>query len=241
MLVDDEPPARRGLRRLLTAHPDLTIVAEAASLTEAKAALAGARPDIVFLDVELGDGKGFEMLSGTDTPTDLVFVTAYSRYAVRAFDVAAVDFLMKPVDPERLVLALQRLRERRAVRAQEQLNGSRPIAADKGRHLLHLPGMRLTVPLKTIFSLAAEGDFTRIALSDGREQLVCRLLGQFEAELPHPPFHRLSRSIMVNLDHVHRVEWTEGGRAQMFLGRARQAVPLGRAAARRLRDVGIFP
>ncbi|MEP9375275.1 LytTR family DNA-binding domain-containing protein [Aquabacter sp. CN5-332] len=241
MLVDDEPPARRGLKRLLAEHGDFCIVAEAATLAEAVKAHAATRPDVVFLDVELGDGKGFEMLAGADTRPDVVFVTAYSRYAVRAFDVAAADFLVKPVDPERLALALQRLRERRAAMPLDRLDGSGAIPAERERPLLNLPGMRLTVPFKMVLSLSAEGDFTRIALSDGREQLICRLLGQFETDLPRPPFHRLSRSIIVNLDHVHRVEWTDGGRAQMFLGRSKQAVPLGRTAARRLRQTGVSP
>lgn len=235
MLVDDEPPARRALKRLLAQHDGVAVVSEAGSVAEARQALPKVRPDVVFMDVEMGDGKGFEMLDGAGPQPDVVFVTAYSRYAVHAFEVAAADFLVKPVDPERLALTIERLRQRHD--RQGERNGRDAPTPDKGRLLINLPGTRLSLPFQAVLSLTAEGDFTRIATSGGREELVCRLLGQFEAELPRPPFLRLSRSILVNLAQVHRVEWLEGGRAQLFLGPAKHMVPLGRAAARRLRQM----
>lgn len=236
MLVDDEPPARRGLKRLLAEHADLNVVAEAGSLAEAIATLSTAQPDIVFLDVELGDGKGFEILGLPETRPDVVFVTAYSRYAVRAFDVAAADFLVKPVNPERLALTLQRLRQRRQAKAGEGMPSGPP---EKRKLLLNLPGMRMIVPLRSVLLLEAEGDFTRIITADGGEQMICRLLGQFQAELPSPPFRRLSRSMIVNLDQVRRMELTGGGRAELVLGPSGRTVILGRAAARRLREAGL--
>ncbi|MFG1466089.1 LytTR family DNA-binding domain-containing protein [Xanthobacter sp. DSM 24535] len=235
MLVDDEPPARRALKRLLEEHDDVAVVGEAGSVAEARQALRKVRPDVVFMDVEMGDGEGFEMLDGAGPQPDVVFVTAYSRYAVHAFEVAAADFLVKPVDPERLALTVQRLRQRHDL--QGERNGRDAPAPDKDRLLINLPGARLSLPFQAVLSLTAEGDFTRIAISGGREQLVCRLLGQFEADLPRPPFLRLSRSILVNLAQVDRVEWLEGGRAQLFLDHAKHMVPLGRAAARRLRQM----
>lgn len=236
MLVDDEPPARRGLKRLLAQHADLSVVAEAGSLAEAIATLPAAEPDIVFLDVELGDGKGFEVLGHAETRPEVVFVTAYSRYAVRAFDVAAADFLVKPISPERLALTLQRLRQRQSSRPGDDVSAG---ASDRRKLLLNLPGMRIIVPVASVLLLEADGDFTRIITADGGEHMICRLLGQFQAELPSPPFHRLSRSMIVNLDHVHRMEWTGGGRAELLLGPFNRAVSLGRAAARRLRQAGL--
>lgn len=224
MVVDDEPPARRSLKRLLAEHADMAVAGEAASLAEAQALLPTLRPDIVFLDVELGDGRGFEALEAVTPAPDVIFVTAYSRYAVDAFDVAAVDFLMKPVEPERLAVALQRLRQRRAVPAERE-----------AKLRLHLPGRQVLLPHARILALSAEGDFTRISVSGEKDYLVCRLLGQFEAELPDPPFRRLSRSIIVNLDQVQRVEAGDAGRAEVILGPEEQALALGRAAARRLK------
>lgn len=228
MVVDDEPPARRSLKRLLAEHPDLMVVGEAESLAEARQGLAEVRPDIVFLDVELGDGKGFEALPQAGPLPETVFVTAYSRYAVDAFDVAAADFLVKPVDPERLAVTLQRLRQRRALQA-----------PGEAKLRLHLPGRQVLLPQARILSLAAEGDFTRIAVSEEKDQLVCRLLGQFEAELPDPPFRRLGRSVIVNLTQVRGVEHADGGRARLLLGPEERPLVLGRAALRRLKEAGL--
>lgn len=230
MVVDDEPPARRSLKRLLAAHADVIVAGEAASLAEARAALAAIRPDVVFLDVELGDGKGFEALRALAPAPEVVFVTAYSRYAVEAFDVAATDFLMKPVEPERLALALQRLRLRLG-----------PTADREDKLRLTLPGRQVLVPHARILALAAEGDFTRIHVSEDKDLLVCRLLGQFESELPDPPFRRLSRSVIVNLAQVRRVENADGGRVQVILGAETRPLALGRAAARRLREATSRP
>lgn len=225
MVVDDEPPARRSLRRLLAGHPDLMIAGEAGSLSEARRLLPETRPDLVFLDVELGDGKGFDMLAPAEAAPDIIFVTAYSRYAVDAFDVAAADFLVKPVDPQRLALALQRLRERKAA-----------AHAAEPRLRVQLPGQQLLVAHTRLLSFTADGDFTRIAVADEKDVLVCRLLGQFEAELPSPPFRRLSRSLIVNMTQVRRVESAEAGRARLFLGTQERPLLLGRAALRRLKD-----
>lgn len=227
MVVDDEPPARRSLKRLLSAHADLFVAGEAASLAEARSSLPAVRPDIVFLDVELGDGQGFEMLAQSEAKPDIVFVTAYSQYAVEAFAVEAVDYLLKPVEPERLALTLQRLRERRA-----------RLATPDAKLRIQMPGQLVSVAQSRILYLSAEGDFTRIVVSDEKELLVCRLLGQFETELPDPPFRRLSRSLMVNTAQVRRVESMEGGRARLFLGAQDQPLALGRAAARRLKEAG---
>lgn len=229
MVVDDEPPARRGLKHLLAAHPDLLVVAEADSLARAVQVVSATRPDIIFLDVELGDGKGFEMLAHAEGSPDVVFVTAFGRYAVDAFDVAAADFLVKPVDPDRLAVAVQRLRARRT--------GARHSPpAPEPRLFINMPGQQLMVPHTRVLSLVAEGDFTRIAVIEERDRMVCRLLGQFEAELPTPPFRRLSRSLIVNLTQLRQVEWIEGGRARIILGPEARAFHLGRAAARRLRE-----
>src|SRR6478609_1523635 len=102
ILVDDEPPARRGLRRLLQAHADIEVIAEAGTVSEAYALACAGRPDAIFLDVELTDGRGFDLIAQLQPVPAIVFVTAHDLYAVKAFDVSAVDFVLKPVDPGRL-------------------------------------------------------------------------------------------------------------------------------------------
>ncbi|MGH7004027.1 MAG: LytR/AlgR family response regulator transcription factor, partial [Alphaproteobacteria bacterium] len=113
MVIDDELPARRGLKRLLQAHENVDIVGEASSLDEAQELAQVLRPDALFLDIDLGGDDGFALIDRLDPVPAIVFVTAHSTYAPQAFDVAAVDFLLKPVDEQRLALTLERLRHHR--------------------------------------------------------------------------------------------------------------------------------
>ena len=247
MVVDDEPPARRGLRRLLRAHADVEVVAEAGTVSEAQAQAAALRPDAIFLDVELTDGRGFDLVAQLSPMPAIVFVTSHDLYAVRAFDVSAVDFLLKPVDPQRLAVTVERLRRHRQetlrapVSGRErqddvELNGDPQRGSPQQRIHLRIDGRSVVAPLGTVAMLAAEADFTRIFLKGARDYLVCRLLRHFEAQLPTPPFVRISRSLIVNLDQLERVDWQEAGRCSLSLGDGIGPVTLGRIAARRLRQ-----
>lgn len=247
MLVDDEPPARRGFRRLLQAHPDVEIVAEAGTVAEAREQAGRLRPDAIFLDVELTDGRGFDLLAQLSPMPAIVFVTAHDLYAVKAFDVSALDFLLKPVDPQRLAVTIDRLRRHRldAARGEAlvherqddaELDGDPQSGGPQQRIHLRIDGRSVIAPLGTVAMLAAEADFTRVFLKGARDYLVCRLLRHFEAQLPTPPFVRISRSLIVNLDQLERVEWQDAGRCSVSLGGGIGPIGLGRIAARRLRQ-----
>jgi two-component system LytT family response regulator len=240
MVVDDEPPARRGLKRLMQAHEDVEIVGEAGSLDEAHELTRALRPDAIFLDVNLGGDDGFGLIERLDPVPAIVFVTAHSTYAPQAFDVAAVDFLLKPVDQQRLALALGRLRQyqRSLERAGAQIldNETDPVAVQTKRRIhIKMAGQSIIVPTDGIAMLTAEADFTRIMMADGRNHLVCRLLGQFDAELPKPPFFRLNRSLVINRDRIEHVRSHDGGRTLLSLGPSIAPIMLGRASSRRLR------
>jgi two-component system LytT family response regulator len=247
MLVDDEPPARRGLRRLLRDYADIEVVAEAGSVSEAQARASVLRLDAIFLDVELTDGRGFDLVAQLQPVPAIVFVTAHDLYAVKAFDVAAVDFLLKPIVPARLALTVERLRRHRQDAAQAAAPGREqqddveldadPRPGDPSQRIhLRIDGKSVIAPLRTVAMLAAEADFTRVFLKDARDYLVCRLLRHFEAQLPTPPFVRISRSLIVNLDQLERVEWQDAGRCSLSLGSDIGPVAIGRIAARRLRQ-----
>lgn len=240
MVVDDEPPARRGLKRLMQAHEDVEIVGEAGSLDEAQALIYALRPDAIFLDIDLGSDHGFGLIERLDPVPAIVFVTAHSTYAPQAFDVAALDFLLKPVEQQRLTLTLDRLRhyQRSLEGAGVQIPDSEAVSvAMQAKRRIHIKmaGQSIVVPTDGIAMLAAEADFTRIVMADGRNYLVCRPLGQFDAELPSPPFFRISRSLVINVDRIERVRSHDGGRAFVSLGSSLAPIMLGRAASRRLR------
>lgn len=240
MIVDDEPPARRGLKRLMQSHDDIDIVGEAGSLDEAQELALALQPDAIFLDINLGSDDGFSLIERLDPLPAIVFVTAHSTYAPQAFDVAALDFLVKPVDRQRLALTLERLRQymRSLERAAPQILDDEPargvVQANRHTHI-RMAGQSIVVPTDGIAMLAAEADFTRIIMADGRNHLVCRLLGQFDAELPKPPFIRISRSLVINLDRIEHVRSHDGGRALVSLGSRIAPIMLGRAGSRRLR------
>ncbi len=243
IVVDDEPAARRGLKRLLSAHADLEVIGEAGDLPHARALICDKCPDVIFLDVELSDGHGFELMGDDDHMPAVIFVTAHDLYAVRAFDVAAFDFLLKPVEPERLGVSLDRLRRKLAGAAQDKALSAPRKDVDRvnappsqgERIYFKASGQSVITTSDQIVMLMAEADFTRVFLADSREYFVGKLLRYFEEELPNPPFMRVSRSLVINLDHVAAVEWSAGGRSRVLLGDAFEPLFLGRTATKRIR------
>ncbi|MGD2070840.1 MAG: LytTR family DNA-binding domain-containing protein [Gemmatimonadota bacterium] len=201
LVVEDEPLPRRELCTLLTER-GMQVVAEAESVAGARQALAEHRPELVFLDIQLGKETAFDLLEAVEADFEVVFVTAYDRYALRAFEVNAVDYLLKPVDPERLDETLSRLDG-----APSTPPDGRPTALTLEDRLFVKDGRRWRfVQVERIKVIEADGDFTRLHLSDGREVMLGRPLREWEATLPPGTFVRIHRSTMVNLDYVIEVE-----------------------------------
>jgi two-component system LytT family response regulator len=217
VIVDDEPLAIRAMRRLLAAHPAVEVVGTADSLEGAVESIRAARPDLVFLDVDLGRGTGFEVLARLDPPPRIVFVTAHPGHAVEAFAVAAADYLLKPVEPARLAATLARI-----------MPAHPPIA-------LRTPARSVIAAPAEIAALCAEGDFTRVHLAGQPSLLILRSLTQFEAQLPMPPFRRLGRSLILNLDRVRTVTARDRDLAHVTLDGVAERLALGRVALARLR------
>jgi two-component system, LytTR family, response regulator len=223
MIIDDEPLARQGLRQMLEALGGVEVCGEAESLKGAVDAIPALRPDGVFLDIEMPGGGGFELLARLENPPPVVFYTAHSEFAARAFDVQAVDYLLKPVRGERLRIALERLREAAA-----------PYG-EGDRICLRMPGRTLVAPLEKVVLLEADGDFTRVHVEGEAPMLICQTLGAYAETLPAPPFLRLDRSLLVNTARVESLESHPDRTGAMRLGGLPSPVPLGRAALTRLR------
>jgi len=229
-LVDDEHLARQGMRQLLAAHPEVTVVGEASRVSAAAELVRAEKPDAVFLDIQMPGADGFDLLSQVDYDLKVVFVTAYSQHAARAFEVQAIDYLLKPVRPERLADAVQRLS---AVCTQK------PEATRYGpndRICLRTPQRTLVAALSTITALEAEGDFTRFHIAGEPPLLLYRSLGACEAILPAPPFLRLSRSLIVNLDRLAGIEHHSRDDAHITLRDGPHPFSLGRRALARLKQ-----
>ncbi len=230
MLVDDEPLARRGLRDLLADRPEVEVVGEADCVEAARTMMGQLRPDAIFLDVRMPEADGFELLSSLKECPPVIFVTAYSEYAVRAFEVQAVDYLLKPVRPKRLAQAIIRLQAALGDTDSEQ----NPYGMSD-RICLRTPERTLVAPLGDIVALQADKDFTRVSVADTTPLMICQSLGVYERNLPNPPFLRVDRSTILNLTRIHSVEVSPSRGARVFLDGSAAAIPLGRAALRRLR------
>ena len=220
LLVDDEPVARRGLRALLEPHRDITVVGECRNGLEARSAFSTLRPELVFLDVRMPDLDGFGALaSSAETPPAVVFVTAFEEHARRAFDVNAVDYLLKPFDRGRFELALSRARSRL---------GATGHAARTGRLLIRDGRRLLGVDLDQVSHLVARGNYVRVYTTSGTH-LHREPIGRLGSRLKDPGFTRISRSVIVNRDHVTEVRPLASGR---YLVVMRSGVRLG--ASRRM-------
>ncbi|MFL5385277.1 MAG: LytR/AlgR family response regulator transcription factor [Longimicrobiaceae bacterium] len=235
VVVDDEPLARSGMCGLLARDPELCVVAQCADGAEAVAAIAGLRPDLVLLDVQMPEMDGFEVLRavGPARMPVVVFVTAFDRFALRAFDVAAVDYLLKPFDDERFDLAVARAKHavrnaeagelgRRLMRLVER-QGAPAEAAPSTEPARHATRLVVKSAGRTVFVRAEEVDW--IEADDyyaklhvgGKTHLLRETMGSLEARLDPARFFRAHRSAIVNLDRVREVQFLFGGEHVVIL------------------------
>lgn len=200
LLIDDEAPAREDLRRLLAAHPEVSIIAEAGSLASARARLAAGGYDLVFLDIQLVGGNGFDLVPSISPDARIIFVTAYDQHAMRAFEVNALDYLLKPVRRERLSEALRRVATALPREDSVQENAARPaLRADDVIHVKTGRAAARFVRLADIVTLTSEDNYSMLLLGDGSSLLVRETLSSWETRLPPTHFLRVHRQVIVNL------------------------------------------
>lgn len=209
LVVDDEPLARRGVIARLSRHRDLEVVAECGNGRQAAAAIRALTPDVVFLDVQMPGADGFDLVAsiGSATMPLVVLITAHNEHALRAFDIAAIDYLLKPIDDERFDLAIERVRKRIAERelaqnssvSAEEVSRAAPeriIIKDRGRVML--------LEHDEVFWVEAEGDYVRVHAADNSYQVRTTLSG-IAAQLPADIFVRIHRSTLVNRHRVREM------------------------------------
>jgi len=206
LIVDDEPLARERVRRLLDGDADVEIVGECRDGFTAVERIAALAPDLIFLDVMMPGKDGFAVLDELrGPPPAVIFLTAYDRYAVRAFDACALDYLLKPFDEERFARALDRAKRALAANAPP---AAMPLAAAPGplrRLVVKERGRIFFVRTADITYVAAEGNYARVRAA-GRDHLVRETLAALEAQLDAAAFVRIHRSTLVNLERVRHLE-----------------------------------
>jgi two-component system, LytTR family, response regulator len=203
LIVDDEPLARRELRRLLAEHPEVEIVGEAGDVASAAAAIGMLRPDLVLLDIHMPGRTGFELLASLDDAPQVVFTTAHDAHALQAFEVGAVDYLLKPISPARLAAALARVAERKAASTRAWLPDDRPLLVREGEK-------SWLVRLRDVEVFEACGNYVQVHFGAQRP-LLLRSLQQLEERLDPAVFFRASRTHLLNLAHVDRLDTGERG------------------------------
>jgi two-component system LytT family response regulator len=229
-VIDDENLARQGLRHLLGAHPELQLIGEADSYGSALELLRRESPDAIFLDIRMPGGTGFELLQALDIMPKVVMVTAYAEHASQAFDIEAVDYLLKPVRPARFAQAVRRLHASFSPALEP------PIYTLEDHICLRTPQRTVTARIQDILLLQADGDFTRVFLKSSPPMMICHALRYYEQILPSPPFVRLDRSLITNLHATLSLDRKSRDLATLLIGGISEEVTLGRTAQKRLQE-----
>jgi two-component system LytT family response regulator len=247
VIVDDEPPARQRLARLLAAYPDIEIVGQAASGGEAVTCLQETRPDLVFLDIQLPEYDAFEVLRRLDDPPLAIFATGHDRYALEAFQTASIDYILKPVEEEALARALQKLmrltqsgRSSLEQRMQEFLARFEPPARPEHLHKMAVRvGERaILIEMSEVSHFEAKDKYVFLHTLAGKEYLVDQTVTELEARLDPRKFVRVHRSTLVNIDHVKEIQDWFNGKYRLILGNhARSEVLVSKGMAPRLKSL----
>jgi two-component system LytT family response regulator len=236
VIVDDEPLARAYVRELVATHPGVEVIAECGNGFDAVKAVAELRPDLMFLDVQMPKLSGFEVLELLGQEVPVIFTTAYDQYALRAFEVHAVDYLLKPFGPERFAEALSRARERLAAReslpVEALLAAARPRETPLERVLIRDGSKVHVLPVERIDYVEAQDDYVSFK-AEGKQYLKDQTLSSVEACLDAARFVRIHRSYLLNIERIARVElYAKDSRVAILRDNTR--LPVSRAGYARL-------
>jgi len=201
LIVDDERLARNDLKSLLSEINTIQVVGEAESVSTAIEAIKKFRPDVIFLDIQMPGESGFDLLEKIKIKSKIIFVTAFDEYAIRAFEINALDYLLKPVNPERLKKAIERIGlEKKLIE-----NNSRNLEY-KDRLFLTIDGKMNFLKINSVISINSAGDYTEILTDAKKKFLTHKSMKEWEFRLPEQYFCRIHRSTIINMEYIERLE-----------------------------------
>lgn len=236
LVVDDERLARKSLINLLDELSEIEVVAEAEDVKSAVEAIKQHQPDVVFLDIQMPGATGFELLDYIDYQGHIIFVTAYDDYALRAFEINALDYLMKPVHINRLTQAIQRLETNK-----EEVQKKRTTRHDKLHYddqLFTTLGTKMQfLKINQIVLIQSDGDYTQVYTSNGKHGLANKTMKEWEERLPENHFLRVHRTSIVNTEYIDSIDKWFNYSYQIKLKGIEEAVIVSRRYAKKMKDL----
>jgi two-component system, LytTR family, response regulator len=231
IIVDDERLARKELRTMLSDHPLIEVAGEADAVASAVELIREVRPDVVFLDIQMPGESGFDLLEKSEARFKVIFVTAFDAHAIHAFEVNALDYLLKPINPERLARAIERLF---ASDSQQSAASLRKLEYED-RLFIDTNDRSGFLKLNTIQCICGAGDYSEVFTSDGKKLLVLKPLKEWEERLPERYFSRIHRSTIINLEYVDRIENWFNRSYRIYLRKIEEPFIMSRRYAARLK------
>jgi two-component system LytT family response regulator len=232
IIIDDERLARSDLISLLKAFPNITLVGEASDVPSALKAIEQLNPDVIFLDIQMPGQSGFDLLNLADTSAKIIFVTAFDEYALRAFEVNALDYLLKPVNPKRLRDAIEKL----DAEVTNEYSHLRKLNYDD-RLFLQVNSNMKFVKIGDLVCVNASGDYSEIYINEGKKGLTTKSMREWEGRLPEKHFCRIHRSTIINLDYVTKVEKWFNNSYRLHLKGIETPMVMSRRYASKLKDL----
>lgn len=231
IIVDDERLARIQLRDLLSNFEIINVIAEADNVPGAVKIVNDLQPELIFLDIQMPGESGFDLLQQINLLPKIVFVTAFDQYAIRAFEVNALDYVLKPINPQRLAQAVARLNEDR----EESAETIKLLEYDD--YLFIAVGERADfIKVSSIICIRADGVYTEVLINDGRKFVLHKSLKQWLNQLPAKHFAQIHRSTVINLENVERVEQWFNYSYQVYLRNIKEPLVMSRRFVAQLKN-----
>jgi len=222
IIIDDESDSRKTLRNFLQLFcPDVEVIGEAENVASGVKLLKEKQPDVLFLDIQMPDGTGFNLLEQIQPISfDVIFSTAYDQFALKAFEYSAVDYLLKPIDPDKLIQAVNKIKPNSTQEINQKIDTLLDNYQKKEAKKIGLPyseGIEF-IEIKNILRCEAADNYTNFILTDGRLLIVSKNISSFEKMLPAQTFHRIHKSHLINLVHLKKYVRSDGGYVIMMDG-----------------------
>ena len=231
IIVDDEELAREDLKVLLKDFNEVEIIGEAETVEETKILIEALNPDLIFLDIQMPGKSGFDLLEELQIDSNIIFVTAYDEYAIRAFEVNAKDYLLKPVNKERLALALERLT------TEQESKNNVPTKLELNDNIFLMVNHHYQfVKIGSIIKITSAGNYSEIYTSSKLKGLVYKSLKDWELRLPNNFFVRIHRNTIINLEYVNCIEGWFNYSYKVFLKEIDEPLVLSRRYAAKLKE-----